>query len=341
MLRYAITALAVLCAMSATAQTPACGERGGTTTSTSLYEFSGPTDDIVVETTPVVGADILVTGSRGACRASCTIGTSGTCAANTFPVMTDCAIPARICAIGSGNTVLLTTVYFQYAQPALLTVGVNPSIVGMPVPLTAVLGFSTPTGSVTMRNASTSAALPGCQNLPVSATGVATCTYAAAATGSFPLAAVYSGNGINPPTTSATVTQVVKSCDLDVDASGKVTAHGDGVVILRRMLGMSGTSLTASVAPPSLSSNRTASADIADWIDAQRVTAPGGNRPLDLDDNGVVDAKTDGLMLLRALLGFRGSAVTQNALGTAPLGRSDWAAIRTHLNSNCGLTLTN
>jgi Domain of unknown function (DUF4394) len=59
---------------------------------------------------------------------------------------------------------------------------------------------------------------------------------------------------------------------------------------------------------------------------------------LDLDGDRVISATTDGLMLLRALLGMTGTSVTTNALPTPTPPRSTWDAIRTHLNSNCGMT---
>ncbi|MBC7711490.1 MAG: hypothetical protein H7203_15630, partial [Rhizobacter sp.] len=37
---------------------------------------------------------------------------------------------------------------------------------------------------------------------------------------------------------------------------------------------------------------------------------------LDVDGNGKVDALTDGLMIMRKLLGQTGSAITTNAMGT-------------------------
>jgi Domain of unknown function (DUF4394) len=64
--------------------------------------------------------------------------------------------------------------------------------------------------------------------------------------------------------------------------------------------------------------------------------APAVNECLDLDGDGVVSANTDGLMLLRALLGMTGSAVTSAALPTPTPPRSNWTAIRTHMNANCG-----
>ncbi len=51
---------------------------------------------------------------------------------------------------------------------------------------------------------------------------------------------------------------------------------------------------------------------------------------LDLDDDGNVDAQTDGLMLLRAWLGLRGSALTAGALGSGAR-RTDPEAIFAYL----------
>jgi hypothetical protein len=51
---------------------------------------------------------------------------------------------------------------------------------------------------------------------------------------------------------------------------------------------------------------------------------------LDADGNGVIDATTDGLLVLRYLAGFRGSALTANALG-APPRRTD-AQIENYLS---------
>ena len=57
---------------------------------------------------------------------------------------------------------------------------------------------------------------------------------------------------------------------------------------------------------------------------------------LDIDGSGgAPNAASDGLMLVRAMLGFTGTAVTNGAIiGTPP--RNTWALIRTYLNDNCG-----
>ena len=57
---------------------------------------------------------------------------------------------------------------------------------------------------------------------------------------------------------------------------------------------------------------------------------------LDIDGSGgAPNAATDGLMLVRAMLGFTGMAVTNGAIfGTPP--RNTWPLIRDYLNGNCG-----
>lgn len=59
---------------------------------------------------------------------------------------------------------------------------------------------------------------------------------------------------------------------------------------------------------------------------------------LDVDGNGARDALTDGLLIVRALIGMTGTAATTGALGSVPL-RGDWTAIRNYLNANCGTSL--
>ncbi len=65
--------------------------------------------------------------------------------------------------------------------------------------------------------------------------------------------------------------------------------------------------------------------------------APGLPTCLDLDGDGLALPLTDGLMLLRALLGLTGTAVTGGALPTPTPPRSTWSDIRAHMNANCGM----
>jgi len=56
---------------------------------------------------------------------------------------------------------------------------------------------------------------------------------------------------------------------------------------------------------------------------------------LDVDGNNFVDPLTDGLLLMRAMFGLTGDAVTLGALG-ANANRNTWEAIRSFLNTQCG-----
>ena len=48
---------------------------------------------------------------------------------------------------------------------------------------------------------------------------------------------------------------------------------------------------------------------------------------LDVDGNGSIDALTDGLIVVRAMLGFTGSAVTNGAVGDGTPTRATWNLI--------------
>lgn len=56
---------------------------------------------------------------------------------------------------------------------------------------------------------------------------------------------------------------------------------------------------------------------------------------LDVDGNGLLDPLTDGLMIVRAMFGLTGTAVTSGALSGTP-ARNTWALVRAYLNGSCG-----
>ena len=117
------------------------------------------------------------------------------------------------------------------------------------------------------------------------------------------------------------------SCVLDADANGSMTATTDGILALRWMQGMTGTAATLGAI--GVSPGRTLAADIAAHLNLQR---------MDIDGDSSVDAATDGLLLLRALLGLSGTAVTSGAVSPCAT-RTSWADIRAHLAGTCGLTV--
>ena len=61
---------------------------------------------------------------------------------------------------------------------------------------------------------------------------------------------------------------------------------------------------------------------------------------LDLDGNNQVDAMTDGLMLLRAMFGLTGTAVTGGAIGGGTPSRPTWDKIQPYLNASCGASFS-
>ena len=99
---------------------------------------------------------------------------------------------------------------------------------------------------------------------------------------------------------------------LDVDSSVTATKYNagtDGVLVLRYMLGLTGTALTASATGGTAS--RTDPAVIKTYLDGIRVGS------LDIDGDGTVNALTDGLLVVRYLLGIRGDALVAGAVNSS------------------------
>jgi hypothetical protein len=131
---------------------------------------------------------------------------------------------------------------------------------------------------------------------------------------------------------SAQTSALPVACNLDADANNGVRMTSDATLAFRYILGRRGGSLVTSVKQGALNNAAI----------EQNLGVLYGARYLDIDGNGVIDAATDGVLLLRALLGFRDDALIANALGTAPPNgtwRSTATAIRTHLSNVCGLPL--
>lgn len=125
------------------------------------------------------------------------------------------------------------------------------------------------------------------------------------------------------------------TCNLDIDGDG-IADRGDAQLVLRRLLGFDGSSLSANSVFRGCATRKTGT-DIANFVDPQRLPV-GGVIPLDIDGDGLVLAATDGLMLLRAALGLTGGAVV--AAATAPgAPRTSWNDVRSYLNDSCGMAL--
>ncbi len=110
---------------------------------------------------------------------------------------------------------------------------------------------------------------------------------------------------------------------LDIDGDGEAKALTDGLMIIRRLFGFSGNSLSAGAV--AADATYTTSAELASRIDA--ITTG-----LDVDGDGETKALTDGLMIIRRLFGFSGSSLTAGAL-SATATRTQSAEIAEYIDS--------
>jgi len=100
--------------------------------------------------------------------------------------------------------------------------------------------------------------------------------------------------------------QVGETDNADVDGNGAADALSDGLLIIRRLFGFSGAALTdGAVGSGCTRCDPTAIAAHIDQI----------QEGLDVDGNGLTDALTDGLLIIRYLFGFSGTALTDGAVG--------------------------
>ena len=103
----------------------------------------------------------------------------------------------------------------------------------------------------------------------------------------------------------------VATLDIDQSGSGAHQYHAltDGLLLWRYLAGATGDALTGGALGSTAA--RTDPAEIKDYLDAVRSR-------FDIDGNGIVESQTDGLLILRYLLGLRGAALIANALPTSP-----------------------
>lgn len=113
--------------------------------------------------------------------------------------------------------------------------------------------------------------------------------------------------------------------NLDIDGNGAADALTDGLLAMRSMFGFSGSALVSGATGSG--ATRDTAAEIALFLG--RGT---GNLALDIDGNGKIDALTDGLLIMRYLFGFRGTALTNGAVATDATRATD-TAIEAYLAS--------
>lgn len=113
---------------------------------------------------------------------------------------------------------------------------------------------------------------------------------------------------------------------LDVDESvttSKYAALTDGLIVVRYLLGLTGPALTNGATITTAGRNN--ATDVKAYLDAIRGL-------LDIDSNGAFDAATDGVLVVRYLLGLRGASLVNGAFD--PLGsRNNATLIEAHLRT--------
>ncbi|SVB23300.1 uncharacterized protein METZ01_LOCUS176154, partial [marine metagenome] len=110
---------------------------------------------------------------------------------------------------------------------------------------------------------------------------------------------------------------------LDIDDDGQIEALTDGLLILRHLFGFSGDSLTDGALGQDAS--RTDSTTVAAYLADNELQ-------LDIDDDGQIDALTDGLLVLRNLFGFAGASLVGGAVGT-DARRTDFEGVVAYINT--------
>lgn len=129
------------------------------------------------------------------------------------------------------------------------------------------------------------------------------------------------------------VDQIALPCSLDVNGVGNGLKNGvaDGLMILRAMNGTRGAAIATGAS--GATSAATTTYDRAEKNARDLVST----KVVDVDGDGVVNPAVDGVILLRAMLGMNGSAVTAGL--SIPGPRNNWTAIRNYLNTSCAAAL--
>jgi Matrixin len=108
------------------------------------------------------------------------------------------------------------------------------------------------------------------------------------------------------------------TCVLDIDNDGLNEVSIDGVMILRKLMGITGTS--QAISSSGTCAQRTSASDKVSFLNA---------RNFDVNGDGVALAHREGLIFLRLMLGMTGA---QAVNGTG----FNWSTLRGQLNTSCG-----
>ena len=122
----------------------------------------------------------------------------------------------------------------------------------------------------------------------------------------------------------------------DLDHDGEAATETDSILYVRHLLGFRDTALTSGAL--GTYADRTSATDIATYLSTPNPTYPNCSASIVGAPSGP-QAMLDGIVLLRALMGLTGDAVTNGIAFPAGTARTSWVDIKAHLNDNCGMAL--
>jgi uncharacterized delta-60 repeat protein len=127
-----------------------------------------------------------------------------------------------------------------------------------------------------------------------------------------------------------------KQSRFDLDNDNESLSETDAILYLRHLLGFRGAALTTGAF--GTYADRTSATDIATYLSTPNPTYPNCSASI-VGAPGGPQAMLDGIVLLRAMMGLNGDAVTNGIAFPAGTARTSWVDIRAHLNGNCGMVL--
>ncbi len=120
------------------------------------------------------------------------------------------------------------------------------------------------------------------------------------------------------------------ACNLDLDGDGLLTAT-DALIATRYLLGFRNAALAQGIGFGACATNTSA----AGLNSAAGLLMVGSPPVIDVDGDGLALGSTDGLLLVRSLIGLTGTAATNGAVANLPASRRAWSAARDYLNQAC------
>ena len=130
---------------------------------------------------------------------------------------------------------------------------------------------------------------------------------------------------------------IVRGNYFDVDGDTATLPLSDAMLYLRYLFGIRGSSLVQGPATSALAT-RTQPTEIQDYLETTNPDFPNCNKNV-VGAPGGPFVFTDGLVLLRTMLGLTGATVTGGINFPTGALRTTWPEIKSHLVNNCGMAL--